>query len=172
MPNYRRSYLPGGCYYFTVVTYQRRPLFFDEKHVGYLRDAMQQVMRERPFTIPAIVVLPDHLHCIMQLPDGDVDYSSRWREIKKAVSRRIAPSSNVRKERMVWQRRFWEHTIRDEEDWNRHADYIHYNPVKHGLVAAPALWPWTSFHKALEKGLYDPEWGLREPATIAHMEPE
>ncbi|MBB5022542.1 REP-associated tyrosine transposase [Desulfurispira natronophila] len=172
MSEYRRIYQRGGSYFFTLVTHQRKPLFSDANHVDILRRAMRQVMSTRPFTIHAIVVLPDHLHCIMQLPDGDADYSSRWREIKKAVSRQIAPLSNERNERMVWQRRFWEHAIRDENDWQRHADYIHYNPVKHGLVTRPALWPWTSFHKAVERGIYDPEWGLQEPPAISHMDCE
>ena len=103
----------------------------------HLRAAFRKVIAEKPFEIDAIVVLPDHLHCVWRLPDGDSDYSGRWREIKKAASRNIGVSSNHRNERLVWQRRFWEHAIRTDDDWRVHMDYIHYNPVKHGLALRP-----------------------------------
>jgi putative transposase len=134
---YRRAIIPGGVFFFTVVTYRRLPIFADPDNIGHLRDAFRKVRSKAPFDIDGIVVLPDHLHCIWQLPQGDGDYSGRWREIKKAVSRAIHPESNERRERPVWQRRFWEHAIRDEKDWRIHMDYIHYNPVKHGFVRTP-----------------------------------
>lgn len=129
-------------------------------------------MAARPFRIDAMVILPDHIHCIWRMPEGDADYSSRWREIKKAASRRIVPGTDVRNERAVWQRRFWEHVIRDEEDWRRHVDYIHYNPVKHRLAASSALWPWSSFGAAVNKGWYPESWGAIEPESIAGMDYE
>ena len=172
MSNYRRAHIPGGVYFFTVVTHDRAPVFINEGHVEVLREAFRTVMAVRPFQIDAMVVLPEHLHCIWRMPDGDVDYSSRWREIKKAVSRQINTSTNARNERPVWQRRFWEHAIRDEEDWRKHMDYIHYNPVKHGLANRPGEWRWSSFDSAVNKGWYEDSWGVGEPATITGMDCE
>ena len=172
MSNYRRVYLPGGTYFFTVVTLDRVPVFINEDRVEALRKAFRKVMAVRPFGIDAMVVLPEHLHCILRLPEGDADYSSRWREIKKAASRQIGMDTNARNERMVWQRRFWEHAIRDEEDWRRHVDYIHYNPVKHGLVSSPGEWAWSSFGNAVSKGWYEETWGANEPITIVGMDYE
>ncbi|MDP3331319.1 MAG: transposase [Methylococcaceae bacterium] len=172
MSNYHRAYTPGGSYFFTVVTLNRAPIFINEERVEILRQAFRKVMETLPFQIDAMVVLPEHLHCIWQMPDGDVDYSSRWREIKKAASRQISTATNKRNERMVWQRRFWEHAIRDEDDWRRHVDYIHYNPVKHGLVNQPSDWPWSSFRNAVNKGWYQASWGAEAPATITGMDYE
>lgn len=172
MSNYHRAYTPGGSYFFTVVTLNRAPIFINEERVEILRQAFRKVMETLPFQIDAMVVLPEHLHCIWQMPDGDVDYSSRWREIKKAASRQISTATNKRNERMVWQRRFWEHAIRDEDDWRRHVDYIHYNPVKHGLVNQPSDWPWSSFRNAVNKGWYQASWGAEIPATITGMDYE
>ncbi len=129
-------------------------------------------MAERPFHIDAIVVLPDHLHCIWRLPSGDADFSGRWREIKKAVSREVERRTNHHNGRPVWQRRFWEHLIRDEEDWRRHVEYIHYNPVKHGLARRPADWPWSSFARAVARGWHEVGWGASEPEAIVGMEYE
>ncbi|WP_295587129.1 transposase [uncultured Lamprocystis sp.] len=172
MSNYRRVYIPGGAYFFTVVTHNRRPIFTTDNRVDILRDALRKVKVSHPFDIDAIVVLPEHLHCIWRLPSGDIDFSSRWREIKKAASRQIDPTTNRRNERMVWQRRFWEHAIRNEEDWRKHVDYIHYNPVKHGLAKRPGDWRWSSFKTAVLKGWYDPSWGDAEPANINGMDCE
>ncbi|MDT8438491.1 MAG: transposase [Wenzhouxiangellaceae bacterium] len=172
MSDYRRVYLPGGTFFFTVVTWKRQQLFSDEGNIRHLREAFRSVMQKRPFTMSAVVVMPDHLHAIWKLPDGDPDYSARWREIKKACSRRIAPISDERRERKVWQRRFWEHAIRDEEEWRRHVDYIHYNPVKHGLVLRASDWPWSSFRRHVEQGWYPPDWGVSEPEAIFGMDLE
>ena len=118
-----------------------------------------------PFQIDGIVILPDHLHTLWTLPEGDDDYSLRWRQIKSAFSRRldegetVSASRSRKRERGVWQRRFWEHTIRDDEDFARHLDYIHYNPVKHGHVKRVADWPYSSFHRHVQQGIYSLEWG-------------
>ena len=162
MSNYRRTNILGGTYFFTVVTHDRAPIFINEWRVEVMRQAFRKVMAVHPFQIDAIVVLPEHLHCIWRMPDGDADYSSRWREIKKAASRQIDTTTNNRNERMVWQRRFWEHAIRDEADWRKHMDYIHYNPVKHGLVNRPGEWRWSSFGNAVRNG-------ADQPATIIGM---
>ncbi|WPL18137.1 Transposase [Thiorhodovibrio winogradskyi] len=172
MSNYRRAYIPGGCYFFTVVTLNRAPLFCSEERVDLIRQALRKTMAQRPFKIDAMVILPEHLHCIWRLPPGDSDYSSRWREIKKSLSRNISTQTNSRNESLVWQRRFWEHAIRDEEDWSRHVDYIHYNPVKHGLTARPVDWPWSSFRRAVTRGWYDASWGNCEPDGIGEIDCE
>jgi putative transposase len=170
MSDYRRLRIPGGQYFFTLVTKDRAPLFKGPAEVEVLRTALRQVMRARPFRLQATVVLPDHLHCIWQLPPGDADFSGRWREVKKAVYRglhRPLPQTGS-----IWQPRFWEHLLRDADDWRRHMDYIHYNPVKHGLATSPLDWPWSSFRHCVACGWYEPNWGAGEPATIASMHPE
>lgn len=167
--DYRRCFVPGGCYFFTVVTYQRKPVFAEGARVELLREALRAVRRQRPFEIQAMVVMPEHLHAVWQLPKGDSDYSRRWREIKHFVSSRIAAPVNHRGEKAVWQRRFWEHTIRDEQDWGRHVDYVHYNPVKHGRVTAARDWPYSSFWSCVAKGWYSLEWGGVEPADIRDL---
>jgi putative transposase len=172
MSDYRRAFAPGGCYFFTVVTHRRRPLFADDARVGLLREAFAWTRARRPFTIDAIVVLPDHLHCLWTLPADDADFSGRWRAIKQYVSKRIPAPVSARGEKPVWQRRFWEHLIRDAEDWRRHCDYIHFNPVRHGLVDAPGLWPYSSFATAVAKGWYTPDWGRTEPDSLRDMDRE
>ncbi len=173
MSDYRRIFIPGGVYFFTVVTFQRKPIFLDPDNVSLLRAAFKHIMVTRPFTIDAIVVLPDHLHCLWRLPELDDDFSSRWREIKKYVSKRIGGAGIRAKEKDIWQRRFWEHTVRNENDWQRHMDYIHYNPVKHGLVLSPAQWPYSSFCRAVANGWYDINWGSHgQPETIQDLEIE
>ena len=172
MSDYRRVHILGGTYFFTVVTLNRSPFFVNEGRIEALREAFRKVMTVRPVQIDAMVILPEHLHCIWRMPEGDADYSSRWREIKKAASRQISTATNARNERNVWQRRFWEHAIRDEEDWRNHMDYIHYNPVKHGLANRPSEWRWSSFRSAVAKGWYEESWGVSEPATIIGMDCE
>jgi putative transposase len=113
----------------------------------------------------AVVVMPDHLHCVWRLPEEDSDFSSRWREIKKFVTRRIMPE-NAATQAQVWQPRFWEHLIRDAKDWRRHIDYIHYNPVKHGYSSAPREWQYSSFHTAVRRGWYEPNWGRACPDNL------
>ena len=127
-------------------------------------------MKRRPFTLEAIVVLPDHLHCLWQLPENDTDYSGRWREIKKFTTKNLSAVRNSRNEGDIWQRRYWEHQIRHEKDWRIHMDYIHYNPVKHGYVSAPRLWVYSSFFKWVRLGVYDVEWGSVEPENICGLD--
>ena len=169
MSDYRRARVAGGCYFFTVVTYQRRPLFGDARNVDLLRQAFAWTKSRRPFDIDAIVILPDHLHSVWRLPEKDEDFSGRWRAIKQFVSRRLDAPVLRRGEKTVWQRRFWEHLIRDEEDWRRHVDYIHFNPVKHGLVNAPEDWPYSSYGRAVESGWYPAGWGRTEPDQLRNM---
>ena len=150
MSEYRRAFQPGGCYFFTVVTHERRPWLTEESAIERLRQAFRRVMESRPFVMDAVVVLPDHLHGIWQLPEGDNDFPERWRQIKRFVSFGLKSLSNVRNERSLWQRRYWEHLLRDEKDWRHYMDYIHYNPVKHGYSRRPADWPYSSFKQATE----------------------
>jgi putative transposase len=180
MPEYRRSKLAGGTFFFTVVTYHRYPILTTEESRHILRAAWENVMKRYPFTIDAICLLPDHLHCIWTLPEEDMNYSLRWGEIKKLFSKEYLKrigrgetrnESRIKKgEAAIWQRRFWEHAIRDEEDFNRHLDYIHYNPVKHGLVKNVLDWPWSSFHRYVTNGYYAENWGEMIGKTTEGME--
>jgi len=158
MTDYRRYRIEGGTYFFTVNLVERNRTLLTE-HIGILREAFREVKEAHPFKIDAIVILPDHLHTIWTLPDGDHDFSQRWRQIKSAFSREIAKEERIsqsrlrKQERGIWQRRFWEHVIRDEEDFNRHVDSIHINPVKHGYVKKVADWPYSSFHQYVRLGI-------------------
>jgi REP-associated tyrosine transposase len=172
MPNYRRVRAQGGTFFFTVVTYQRQNILINEPARQALRFAVNEIRRSLPFLVDAWVLLPDHLHCIWTLPEGDDNYSLRWLLIKQSVSRRCAvayrdrlrlsQSRQRRREAPLWQRRFWEHQIRDETDFERHVDYIHWNPVKHELVTQAAAWPYSTFHRYVRDGAYTPDWGLVE----------
>jgi putative transposase len=168
MAEYRRARVPGGVYFFTVVVDQRRPVFNSEGRVAVLREAVRATRAERPFDIDAFVVLPDHSHCVWRLPEGDADFSGRWREIKKRCTQALAAEVPGR----LWQRRFWEHAIRSELDWRRHLDYIHYNPVKHGHARSPAEWPWSSFRACVARGWYASDWGQVEPNGLHGMHAE
>lgn len=171
---YRRITAPGGTFFFTQVTFERRKIFADEQAVALLRQAFRSVILKHPFEIEAAVVLPDHLHMLWRLPQGDSDYSTRWRLIKSYFTHhwggaRDIPNTGSRRskaEQAVWQRRFWEHLIRDERDWKRHVEYIHFNPVKHGLVRAPVEWKYSSFLTFVKEGLYTPDWGAGESPKI------
>jgi putative transposase len=140
--------------------------------VELLRQVFQEVTKNHPFKIDAFVVLPDHLHSIWTLPQDDGDFSNRWRLIKSSFSRGCKDeykssktvSRQKKQEQAIWQRRFWEHRIRDEEDFARHVEYIHYNPVKHGLATAPKDWEYSSFHRYVRRGIYDIEWG--DPSEV------
>jgi putative transposase len=176
MPNYKRSYY-GRTYFFTVVTHNRKPLFREATAVNYLRDAIHDVQSVRPFDVDAIVVLPDHIHCIWSLPEGDVDYSKRWGIIKAGFTKKagrhtgwsttLNASRSKRHEGEIWQRRFWELQIRDDRDYQAHCDYIHYNPVKHGLVKEPVAWRYSSFHRFAQDGFYAVNWGSQINITFA-----
>jgi putative transposase len=145
---YRRSKTPGATYFFTVVTFRRRPFLTDLDNVELLRTAFRTVKTEHPFTIDAFVLLPQHFHCLLTLPLGDMNYPMRWSAIKKYFTDHCLPELKTRqtaaqlrkRAQTVWQARYWEHQIRDEQDFEKHCDYIHWNPVKHGLVAHPGDW--------------------------------
>lgn len=168
VPNYRRNYQPGGTFFFTVVTAGRAAFFSDPVARTLLRTCIRDERRCRPFKIEAVVLLADHLHTIWTMPHGDSDFSTRWSAIKGNFTRswlRLGPgertvSGDQRRQgrRGVFQPRFMEHTIRDEEDFIRHVEYIHYNPVKHGLVRCPVDWRWSSFHRYVKLGVYPENW--------------
>jgi putative transposase len=153
MRTYRRLRIPGGCYFFTVNLAERdnNTLLIDQ--IDSLREAFRSVHAIYPFKVDAFVILPDHLHCIWKLPPGDDCFDIRWRRIKSIFSRRIATderisaSRRIKNERGIWQRRYWEHAIRDEQDWRHHVDYIHNNPVKHGYVTCAREWSHSSIHR-------------------------
>ena len=168
---YRRVVIKGASYFFTVVTHQRQRLFDDPLVAEMLTDAISKIRERHPFEVEAQVILPDHLHAVWTLPDGDANYAARWRLIKEAFTRGYCKSygpgerteaARMRGEQPVWQRRFWEHTIRDDRDFADHIDYIHLNPIEHGLVYAPRDWPHSTFAKWVERGVYDSTWGSGE----------
>jgi len=170
MPDYRRNRVPGGTYFFTVNLLKRRERLLVE-HIDALRNAVRQVRAQRPFHIDAWVVLPDHTHCVWTLPHGDNDYSARWKAIKIAFAKTLPKTENLsavrerKGERGIWQRRFWEHTIRDERDYAAHVDYVHINPFKHGLVERAGDWPYSSFHRFVKDGIYPHDWAA-DAATL------
>lgn len=156
--------MPGGCYFFTVNLLERRGNDLLTRHSDHLRDAVRVVRRSRPFAIDAWVVLPDHLHCVWTLPPGDDDFSTRWRVIKTVFARSLPVNERRSAARMrsgergIWQRRFWEHSIRDDEDFATHVDYVHFNPVKHGYVRQVADWPHSTFKACVRRGQYPEAW--------------
>jgi len=164
MTRYRRAEFAGGYYFFTVVTHRRRRFLTDGLARECLRTAWRAARAKKPFAMPAVCLLPDHIHCIWRLPAGDADYSGRWAMVKSSFTRIYLAAGGVesaqcrsrqdKRERGVWQRRFWEHQIRDEQDLQRHIDYIHYNPVKHSLAASADDWPWSTYHRFVKAGFY------------------
>ena len=165
MPNYRRSLIKGGCYFFTINLLERKQNTLLIDQIDLLRDVVKRVRKKHPFHIDGWVILPDHMHCIWTLPDGDDDYSSRIRLIKMLFSKQIPDTekrSTVRQrkgERGIWQRRFWEHTIRDDRDFANHMDYLHFNPVKHDYVDRVMDWPYSTFRYHVKAGMYPENWG-------------
>jgi putative transposase len=163
VPNYRRNRVPGGTYFFTVNLLDRDSSLLTD-HIAALREAVRDTRARSPFHIDAWVVLPEHMHCVWTLPPGDSDYSGRLRAVKTRFSKAMEPGEprsavrRARGERGIWQRRFWEHTIRDDDDYARHLDYVHFNPVKHGLAPSPAAWPYSSFSLAVAAGFYPANW--------------
>jgi putative transposase len=163
MPNYRRAFVPGGCWFFTVNLLERRQTLLVD-HIVTLREAVTHTRKSLPFTIDAFVVLPDHLHAIWTLPPGDADFSTRWRLIKSRFARalpkreRLGPARAARNERGIWQRRFWEHLIRDETDYTRHVEYCYINPLKHSLVTRVRDWPHSSFHRDVGAAIVPLDW--------------
>lgn len=164
MPDYRRARHPGGTYFFTVNTLQRQGNDLLTRHIALLRNVVRDVRRRHPFTIHGWVVLPEHMHCVIELPVGDSDFATRWRLIKADFSKQLpvnerrSAARRARGERGIWQRRYWEHLIRDEADFQAHMDYLHFNPVKHGHVNRVADWPYSTFHRQVEAGVYPQDW--------------
>jgi putative transposase len=163
---YRRAQTFGGTYFFTVMTFHRRKFLCEPENVEILRTAFRIVKAEHPFFIDALVLLPEHLHCLWTLPSGDKSYPKRWNAIKNYFTRHCAAeyktprslSQRRKRAQTVWQPRYWEHLVRDERDFEKHCDYIHWNPVKHGLVTHPGDWPYSSFQRFVQRGLYPPNW--------------
>jgi len=184
MPNYRRAYVPGGTFFITIVTYRRRSILAEPENVARLRTALRQVMGEAPFHIPAAVVLPDHAHFLWCLPQGDSNYPRRVGQMKILFTRsmqdqseslnEISRSRHRHRESNIWQRRYWEHTVRNEDEFEAYLDYIHYNPVKHSLTTCPHLWPFSSFGSWVRAGYHAQQWGCRcegrMPILPAHVE--
>ena len=165
MANYRRDHTPGATWFFTVAIADRQSDLL-VREIGHLRTAVRRVRGDWPFLIDAWVVLPDHMHVLWTLPQGDHNFSTRWRLIKSNFSRGlprrepISPSRLKKGERGLWQRRFWEDRIRDDEDFRRHMDYIHINPLKHGYVQRVADWPFSTFVRYVRQGIYTEDWGV------------
>ena len=169
MPNYTRARIPGGTYFFTVITLERRPLLTRHITRHALRHAIEKTRLTYPFRINAWVLLPDHLHCLWTLPDGDEEFSTRWSMIKRFTTQQLSVhhgmafqpshSRTIRREYAFWQRRFWEHLVYVDDDFRRHLDYIHWNPVKHGYVTNVSDWPYSTFHQWMTRGTYPKDWG-------------
>jgi putative transposase len=165
MTDYRRAYVPGATWFFTVNLAERKHNRLLLDNIDALRAAFRVTQQRHPFQMEAVVILPDHLHSIWTLPAGDSDFSVRWNLLKGHFSRSIdagerrSESRIKRRERGIWQRRFWEHLVRDQQDFNNHVDYIHWNPVKHGHVERVCDWPHSSFHRFVKQGIYSNDWG-------------
>jgi len=163
---YRRTDIPGASYFFTLVTEQRQNLFIHDENIELLRESFRQIKQKRPFIIEAAVIMPDHLHCIWTLPDNDADYSTRWRLIKAWFTKHCdqkykLPRNNARmkkQQQAIWQHRYWEYCLKDEEDFERHVDYIHYNPVKHHYVESPPQWKHSSIHRYIKEDILPRDW--------------
>ena len=177
MTDYRRSRIAGASYFFTVNLADRSQALLTQ-NIALLRNAFEYTRERHPFIVDAIVVLPEHLHAIWTLPEGDRDFSLRWRLIKTVFSRGLPHGehrSNRRQskgERGIWQRRYWEHLIRDEVDFSRHVDYIHINPLKHGLVKRVMDWPHSSFHRYVRADILPMDWAGDEGVELEFGERE
>ncbi|GAB3331978.1 REP-associated tyrosine transposase [Marilutibacter aestuarii] len=165
MPKYRRAWHPGGTWFFTVNLLERRGNDLLVREIQLLRRVVEEVRDRHPFRIHAWAVLPDHLHCVIELPQGDADFATRWRLIKGSFSKGVPKTERrsavrcKRGERGIWQRRYWEHLIRDDADYRAHMDYVHINPVKHRLVTRVIDWPHSTFHRCVAAGMYPVDWG-------------
>jgi putative transposase len=163
MPNYRRAFVPGGCWFFTANLFDRSSRLLTT-NIEALRDAAERTRARYPFHIDAMVILPEHIHAVWTLPPDDADFSVRWRLIKSYFAKSIPKDEAVsrvrqsRGERGIWQRRFWEHLIRDEGDYARHLEYCYINPVKHGHVRRVQDWPFSSFHRDVREGVFPADW--------------
>ena len=168
MGNYRRARIAGGTYFFTVVTAERRPWLGTEVGRNAFREAYRQVLVTQPFTTVAGVLLLDHVHCIWQLPDGDSDFPRRWQRIKRHATEQLKARGMTTP---LWQPRFWEHAIEDEDDLRRHIEYVHYNPVKHGLARRASEWGPSSIHRYIRAGVYAPDWATEDPQALERSIP-
>jgi putative transposase len=176
MSNYLRDRTPGGTWFFTVVTHRRRPWLCSDGALRAMTLAFEQVRSAYPFDVIAGVVLPDHLHLVWSQPEADFDFGKRWSMIKRITgdlvcggpgpTPPVASSRVNRRERALWQRRFWEHRIRDEDDLQAHVEYIHYNPVRHGLVSMAADWPHSTLHRFIRRGWVSRDWAAGTGARI------
>ncbi|SDI01487.1 putative transposase [Pseudomonas benzenivorans] len=170
MPDYRRARVPGATYFFTVNLRDRSSDLLI-REIELLRDTVRATKARHAFHIDAWVVLPEHMHCLWTLPPGDADFSLRWKVIKFAFAKRLPATESRtttqqrRGERGIWQRRYWEHLIRDDLDYQRHFDYIHGNPIKHGYVQRLADWPYSSFQRAVAMGIYPADWCAGPPSA-------
>ena len=178
MSDYRRYFVPGGTYFFTIVTYGRRPILTTDSGREFLRNATEEIRAKRPFELIATVLLPDHWHLVMKLPPGDDQYSIRVKRIKEEFSKAwlgaglpeatMTPAQRKKGERGIWQPRFWEHLIADENDLVACVDYIHWNPRKHDVVRRVQDWRWSSFFRFVRSGDYPIDWGGEMPKSIEH----
>ena len=167
MPNYIRSKYPGGYYFFTQITYQRIPILLNPVFFDTLQNVIREVKTKYPFQILAYCFLPDHMHFIWKLPDGDSNYSHRWQMIKGLSTIRFNKLEGSQG-KQHWQGRFWEHIIRNEEDYQKHFHYVHINPIKHGYVRNLSEWNYSSFRDYVKKGIYDIDFGLSENVVDTH----
>lgn len=176
MPDYRRAWHAGGTYFYTVNLLQRQQNDLLVRRIDVLRYMVRIIRKSHPFRIHGWVVLPDHLHCVIELPPDDVDFALSWRLIKMGFSKalpkveRLSSVRAKRGERGIWQRRYWEHLIRDEADYRAHMDYVHINPVKHGLVGRVADWPYSTFHRLKEEGVYPADWAGGREASLSYAD--
>ncbi len=180
MSDWRRVFEPGGTYAFTLVAEGRAPIFSDPRGRAILRGVLRDCRRQWPFEVVALVLLPDHLHALWRLPDGDAAYPRRlgWakKEFTKAwlagggAEQPVSASRQRHRRRGVWQRKFWEHALRDDDDLREHLDYIHYNPVKHGYVRCARDWPWSSFHRYVRAGAYTEDWGCAQMGALGILD--
>lgn len=171
MSHYRRANTVGATYFFTAVTYRRRQFLCDEDVRLALRQSIDKVRAKHPFTIDAWVLLPDHIHTIWTLPPNDENFALRWQLIKRYVTQSCGArlnkpewmnaSKTKHRESTLWQRRYWEHQIRDDVDYEKHMDYLHYNPVKHHLVKQVKDWPYSTFHRYVKNGFYSENWATQ-----------
>ncbi|GAB5443979.1 MAG: transposase [Fuerstiella sp.] len=176
MSDYRRYFVAGGCFFLTLVTYNRRPILVSDPARRFLRESIAMVRRRWAFQIVATVLLPDHIHLLMQLPPADSNYSTRIKRIKEEFTLRwraqslpepkVTEAQRAKGERGIWQSRFFEHTVKDEDDLKRCVDYVHWNPVKHQLVNRVRDWKWSSFHRFVAAGEYSVDWGRTMPPSI------
>ncbi len=179
MSSYLRKYVSGGTYFFTVVSHKRRPILATAIARSCLHEAIESTQHKRPFDIVAIVLMPDHLHTVWTLPEDDTDYSLRWKQIKELFTKtyiaqggsesKVSSARKEKGERGIWQPRFWEHTCRNEQDLKRCVDYIHWNPVKHGLISRVCDYPWSSFHRYVQLEEYPLDWGGENPCPDFDM---